>query len=162
MTRRVLRKLLVHLPVEGIFSQILLVNEDADIVALSFFLLSRRGLYITEFIRDGDYLFPPEKKRRCASTKKPKALRIRGDVVVFSSSDFGATSYAFKEQEHGFFTYFQLKELKQSKGNLSYDDMFTNVKDAVSFESSLQGLQQIPIMISGGKTKDTWTTMTFK
>ena len=53
-----------------------------------------------------------------------------------------------------------LKE--KTKGNLSYDDMFTNVKEAVSFESSLHGLQQIPTMITGGKTKDTWTTMSFK
>lgn len=147
-----------------------LVEQSLAITELCSMLTSFQAQSVTLFLdanfngvqRDGDYLFPPEKKRRCASTKKPKALRIRGDVVVFSSSDFGATSYAFKEQEHGFFTYFLLKELKQSKGNLSYDDMFTNVKDAVSFESSLQGLQQIPIMISGGKTKDTWTTMTFK
>lgn len=113
--------------------------------------------------RDGEYLFPVDEKK-CGSkkAKKNKALRIRGDVVVFCSSDFTATSYAFKEQEHGFFTYFLLKELKKSKGNLSYDDMFTNVKEAVSFESSLQGLQQIPTMITGGKTKDTWTTMSFK
>ncbi|MBR5028134.1 MAG: caspase family protein, partial [Bacteroidales bacterium] len=113
--------------------------------------------------RDGEYLFPvDEKKSKSSKSKKNRGLRIRGDVVVFCSSDFTATSYAFKEQEHGFFTYFLLKELKKTKGNLSYDDMFTNVKEAVSFESSLQGLQQIPTMITGGKTKDTWTTMSFK
>ena len=112
--------------------------------------------------RDGEYLFTPDDKKCSKKSKKNKALRIRGDVVVFCSSDFTATSYAFKEQEHGFFTYFLLKELKKTKGNLSYDDMFTNVKEAVSFESSLQGLQQIPAMTPGGKTKDTWTTMSFR
>ena len=115
--------------------------------------------------RDGENLFPPKEKKcgsKSKSKKKTKALRIRGDAVVFCSSDFTATSYAFKDQEHGFFTYFLLKELKRTKGNISYDDMFTNVKEAVSIESSLQGLQQIPYMIAGGKTKDTWNTMSFR
>ena len=41
-------------------------------------------------------------------------------------------------------------------GNLDYGQLFDEIKDAVSFESSLQGKQQIPTMILGGKVKDTW------
>ncbi len=149
----------------------LLVEQGLAVSDLCTMLSSVQAQAVTLFLdanfngvqRDGEYLFPEDEKK-CGSkkAKKTKALRIRGDVVVFCSSDFTATSYAFKEQEHGFFTYFLLKELKKSKGNLSYDDMFTNVKEAVSFESSLQGLQQIPAMTPGGKTKDTWTTMSFR
>lgn len=149
----------------------LLVEQGLSVSEFCTMLTTVQAQSVTMFLdanfngvqRDGEYLFPPNEKK-CGSkkAKKTKALRIRGDVVVFCSSDFTATSYAFKEQEHGFFTYFLLKELKKSKGNLSYDDMFTNVKEAVSFESSLQGLQQIPAMTPGGKTKDTWTTMSFR
>lgn len=149
----------------------LLVEQGISVSDLCTMLTAVQAQAVTLFLdanfngvqRDGEYLFPEDEKK-CSSkkAKKTKALRIRGDVVVFCSSDFTATSYAFKEQEHGFFTYFLLKELKKSKGNLSYDDMFTNVKEAVSFESSLQGLQQIPAMTPGGKTKDTWTTMSFR
>lgn len=148
-----------------------LVEQGISISELCTMLTAVQAQSVTLFLdanfngvqRDGEYLFPPdEKKCGKSKSKKNKALRIRGDVVVFSSADFTATSYAFKEQEHGFFTYFLLKELKKTKGNLSYDDMFTNVKEAVSFESSLQGLQQIPAMTPGGKTKDTWTTMSFR
>ena len=149
----------------------LLVEQGLSVSEFCTMLTTVQAQSVTLFLdanfngvqRDGEYLFPPDEKK-CGSkkAKKTQALRIRGDVVVFCSSDFTATSYAFKEQEHGFFTYFLLKELKKSKGNLSYDDMFTNVKEAVSFESSLQGLQQIPAMTPGGKTKDTWTTMSFR
>ena len=148
-----------------------LVEQGLAVTDLCTMLTAVQAQSVTLFLdanfngvqRDGEYLFPvDEKKSKSSKSKKNRGLRIRGDVVVFCSSDFTATSYAFKEQEHGFFTYFLLKELKKTKGNLSYDDMFTNVKEAVSFESSLQGLQQIPTMITGGKTKDTWTTMSFK
>ena len=114
--------------------------------------------------RDGENLFGTEEKSGCGSkkAKKVKALRVRGDVVIFCSSEFVNTSYLFKEQQHGFFTYFLLRELKQSKGQISFDELFANLKEAISFESSLQGMQQVPMMITGGKTKDTWTTMSFK
>jgi hypothetical protein len=41
-------------------------------------------------------------------------------------------------------------------GHIELGQLFDEIKDAVSFESSLQGKQQIPTIIFGSKVKDTW------
>ena len=60
------------------------------------------------------------------------------------------------DKQHGFFTYYLLKTLRENMGDIELGQLFDEIKDAVSFESSLQGKQQIPTIIFGGKAKDTW------
>ncbi len=102
-------------------------------------------------MRDGSTLlkFP-------RNTGKTKGMRLRGNAVIFCAADFAETVYGFDDKQHGFFTYYLLKTLRENMGNLDYGQLFDEIKDAVSFESSLQGKQQIPTMILGGKVKDTW------
>lgn len=90
------------------------------------------------------------------SNKRTKGLRIRNDIVVFSAAAFDKTAFAFDEQQHGFFTYFILKELKKRKGDIAYYDLFNTVDLELQRESSLQGKLQEPVVIPGGKVKETW------
>lgn len=93
--------------------------------------------------------------------KKARGLRLRNDIVIFNAADFKETVYSYDKQQHGFLTYFICKELKRTKGNIDYGDLFDNVKKLISYESSLQGKLQEPIVTAGGKVKDTWQTMRF-
>lgn len=90
------------------------------------------------------------------SKNKPKGLRIRNDIVLITAAPFNQTAYAFDEQHHGFFTYFLLKELKKTKGNIDLQNLFNNIDRNLQDESALQGLLQTPAIYVGGKLKDTW------
>lgn len=92
---------------------------------------------------------------------KMRGLRIRGNIVVFNAADFNKTAYAYNDQHHGFLTYFILKELKRTKGDITFKDLYTNVEKMLSYESSLQNKLQEPTMIIGGKRKDTWDDLKF-
>ncbi|PIX32524.1 MAG: caspase, partial [Bacteroidetes bacterium CG_4_8_14_3_um_filter_31_14] len=53
----------------------------------------------------------------------PEEVLITGNMVVFSSSSGDESSGVYREQQHGFFTYFLLKKLQESKGNISYKEL---------------------------------------
>lgn len=107
--------------------------------------------------RSGEPLFNIKR-----SDARIKGLRIRSDIVIFSAADVNKTAYAFEEQRHGFLTYFLLKELKRTKGKVTYGQLYDALLKNVSYESSLQGKLQEPLIISGGKTKEAWQDFRFK
>lgn len=93
--------------------------------------------------------------------KKPRGLRLRNDIVIFNAADYNETVYSYDKQKHGFLTYYICKELKRTKGDIDYGDLYNNVNKLIGYESSLQGKLQEPKVIGGGKVKDTWQTMRF-
>ena len=97
-----------------------------------------------------------------STVKKLKALRIRNDILVLSSSEYNKTSYSYDDQHHGFFTYFILKELKRTKGDITLKELFDNVYTQLSYESSLQGKLQQPTVVPGGKLKESWESQKLK
>lgn len=96
------------------------------------------------------------------TAKRPRGLRIRGDIVVFSAAAADKTAFAFEDQHHGFLTYFLLKELKRTKGNTTYQELFDNIASSLSYESSLQGKLQQPVLTAGGKVKEAWKAWSFR
>lgn len=107
--------------------------------------------------RNGRPLFTIKK-----SGAKMRGMRIRNDLVIFNAANFDKTAYAFEDQHHGFLTYFILKEFKHNKGELTYQQLFNNIERQLTYESSLQNKLQEPIIILGGKTKDTWQERSFR
>lgn len=92
---------------------------------------------------------------------KPKNEVVSGSMVVFSASSGEQSSLPYKEEQHGMFTYFLLKKLKESKGNISYGDLTDFVKEKVSFESlRINNKEQDPavqVSMSVGETWENWT-----
>lgn len=107
--------------------------------------------------RNGEYMF-----NIARSNNRIKGLRVRNDIVIFSAADVNKTAYSFESQQHGFLTYFLMKELKRTKGDINYGTLYDNLLREVSYESSLQGKLQEPIIVAGGKTKDAWDSRSFK
>lgn len=66
---------------------------------------------------------------------KPKNDFLRGNIVVFSASSGTESSMPWKEKNHGLFTYFLLKKLQESKGSISYNDLFNYLEKKVRSES---------------------------
>lgn len=94
--------------------------------------------------------------------KKYRNPRVRNDIVIFMAADGNKTAYSFIDQHHGFFTYYILKELKYTRGEVTFQELFNNVTKNQAYESSLQGKLQEPAIILGGKLSEgNWGERTF-
>jgi hypothetical protein len=94
----------------------------------------------------------------------PKKDNVSGNLIVMSaSSEESGTAYPYNEQQHGFFTYFLLKKLKETEGNVNYDDLYNYIKEKV-MESSFDKIKQIqtPQIIYSIEMQNTWKNMKMK
>lgn len=92
---------------------------------------------------------------------KPKESRLKGKTIVISAADGYQTAYPFKAKRHGIFTYFLLKSLKESKGEISYGDLFRQVSENVRKETSLDSKEQTPTVNTSAPMQDYWTELKF-
>ena len=66
---------------------------------------------------------------------KPKEEEIKGNLVVFSASTGEQTSLPCKKNSHGMFTYFLMKKLQESKGDVNYSDLHDYLEREVRVNS---------------------------
>jgi len=66
---------------------------------------------------------------------KAKAGIPQGNMVVFSAATGDETAYPNKEQQHGLFTYYLLKKLQETKGDVALKDLGTYLTKQVSQQS---------------------------
>lgn len=67
----------------------------------------------------------------------PKEEAIAENMVVFSSSSGEQSSLPYKEKQHGMFTYFLLKKLKETSGNIKYIELSDYLNKNISLQSVL-------------------------
>ena len=67
---------------------------------------------------------------------KPKENVLSGNLVVFSASSGNQESLFYREKGHGMFTYFLLKKLQETLGNVTYGELSGYLKQKVQFTSS--------------------------
>ena len=89
-----------------------------------------------------------------------KAEAPQGNMVVFSAAQGDETAYPYAEKGHGLFTYYLLKKLKETKGNVKYGELGNYIQREVSRKSIVvNGKPQTPTAnsaISG------WESLTLK
>ena len=66
---------------------------------------------------------------------KPKDELLKGNLVVFTASSGEQSSSAYKDKHHGMFTYFLLKKLQETKGNLTYKQLADYLSSEVGLKS---------------------------
>lgn len=99
--------------------------------------------------------------RGVAIKAKPQAPK--GKMVVFSAAQGDETAYPFKEKEHGLFTYYLLKKLKDTKGNVTYDELGNYICEQVTRKSIVaNGKSQTPTVVPSAGLADNWRTMKLK
>lgn len=69
---------------------------------------------------------------------KPKKSAPQGRMVVMSAATDSETAYPYKDKFHGLFTYYILKKLKDTKGDVSYGDLIDYVQSEVSKKSIVE------------------------
>ncbi|MCD4818000.1 MAG: caspase family protein [Candidatus Cloacimonetes bacterium] len=87
---------------------------------------------------------------------KPKQNYISGNFVVFTSSSGKESSSVYHEKQHGYFTYFLLKKLKDTKGDVNYNDLADYIKTKVEKETGLKGIIQTPQVNTSSLVENDW------
>ena len=94
---------------------------------------------------------------------KAKPQQPKGKMVVFSAAQGDETAYPLKTQGHGLFTYYLLKKLKESNGNVTYGDLSNYITDQVARKSIVSnGKSQTPSVTSSVGIADTWKGLKLK
>jgi hypothetical protein len=73
---------------------------------------------------------------------KPNETILRGNTVVFSASSKDQVSLPYKNKNHGMFTYFLLKKIQETKGDVSLKELSDYINKTVSFESVKQNSKE--------------------
>ena len=63
------------------------------------------------------------------------AIPNEGKIVVFAATGVSQAAEPYTEKKHGMFTYFLLKKLKETKGNISYQELDEYLKSEVGITS---------------------------
>ena len=85
-----------------------------------------------------------------------------GNMVVFSSAQGDETAYPYKEKGHGLFTYFLLKKLQETKGDVTLGELSDYVTKQVGQKSIvINHKSQTPTIISSASLAN-WQTLRLK
>lgn len=94
---------------------------------------------------------------------KPKDEVLDGRVIVMSASQGDETAYTYNEKGHGLFTYFLLKKLQESKGNISLYDLSQFIVRNVRQVSIIKNKRnQTPVVSASANLHDIWGNLKLK
>ncbi len=86
----------------------------------------------------------------------PRKEVISGNTVVFMAISEKHTSNIYPEKKHGLFTYYFLKILKESHGNMNLLTLSNSIKANVSLKADELGHHQVPIALVSIAIRDIW------
>lgn len=88
---------------------------------------------------------------------KAKPNKVDGKMVILSAAQGDETAYPYEEQRHGLFTYYLLKKIQETNGNVSLGDLAAYIKDNVSKKSIVvNGKPQTPSVSPSAILGETW------
>ena len=94
---------------------------------------------------------------------KAKSTVPQGKIVIFTAAQGDETAYSFKSQQHGMFTYFLLKKLQDSKGNVTLGDLADYLTSEVKRQSFDENNKlQTPTAIPSQAIAGSWRSMKLK
>jgi hypothetical protein len=88
---------------------------------------------------------------------KPKNTGLGDNMVIFSASSGKQSAFPYNEEKHGLFTYFLLKKLKNTRGNVTYGELADYLIDEVSMASMrINGMEQDPEVSPSENIRTEW------
>lgn len=86
---------------------------------------------------------------------KPKEAAPEGNMFVLSAASGQETALPYAEKNHGMFTYYLLKKLQESKGNVTLKELADYVSENVKRQSNLVNQKpQTPTVATSGKMRE--------
>ncbi len=93
---------------------------------------------------------------------KPKASSPRGNMIVLAAADGDETAFPYKAKGHGLFTYWLLKKLQETKGNVTLGELSEYVTDKVRKTSVVENRKpQTPTVATSPALSASWRTLPF-
>ena len=102
--------------------------------------------------RDGDML----------ASARGVAIKVKqnnptGNMVVFTAAQGDETAYPYKDEGHGLFTYYLLKKLQETKGDVTLGELGDYIKTQVERQSIVtNGKLQSPAILSASSIGNSW------
>lgn len=94
---------------------------------------------------------------------KPKETAPQGNMVIFAAASGDETAYPYHEKSHGLFTYYLLKKLQETKGEVTLGELGEFIIDNVSKESIVSnGKSQTPTVQISPSMSVSWKQMKLK
>ena len=91
---------------------------------------------------------------------KSKKEVPKGNLIVFSVASGDETAYQYADKGHGLFTYFLLKKLKETKGDVSLGDLAAYVQEQVYRHSVIENSKsQTPTVIPSSELSGDWAAL---
>ena len=91
---------------------------------------------------------------------RAKASAPKGNMVVFSAAQGDETAYPYKEKGHGMFTYYLLKKLQESGGDVTLGELSDYVRSEVRKQSIVSNSKmQTPTVMASPAMHDSWQTL---
>ncbi|MFC2101172.1 caspase family protein [Bacteroidota bacterium] len=88
---------------------------------------------------------------------KPKNEVIKGNMLVFAACSGEQSALPYHQEKHGMFTYFLLKKIQESNGNLTYSQLYDYLKIKVGVESlKVNGRPQDPKLNLSPDIENSW------
>ncbi|MDR1919947.1 MAG: caspase family protein [Tannerellaceae bacterium] len=136
---------LVPVDVSG-FDASLSISRKDIYAALSDVSFKRASLFLDACYSGGD-----------RALKKVPKYDWKGNFVVFASSSFDQVSSPYPEEQHGFFTYFLLKNIQESKGKINLAELTERVtKEVERCSEEKASKKQKPELIVSPEAGEAW------
>lgn len=91
---------------------------------------------------------------------KAKQAAPQGNMVVFSAASADETAYPYNEKGHGLFTYYLLKKLNETKGDVTLGELGSYICEKVAQESVVSnGKSQTPTVVPSVSIVDNWKNL---
>ncbi len=95
--------------------------------------------------------------------REAKKETLEGNAVVFSASSADETAMTYPEKGHGLFTYFLLKKMQETNGEVSYEELAGYINQHVKKEAFLINEKpQTPVVATSKAASATWKSMKLK
>ncbi|MCD8202618.1 MAG: caspase family protein [Prevotella sp.] len=95
--------------------------------------------------------------------RKAKEEMPSGNMIVFSAAKDDETAHSYPEKGHGLFTYFLIKKIKETKGNVTLGELSDYINENVSQKSIVVlNTVQTPTTNASASMKSSWRDMKLK
>jgi len=95
--------------------------------------------------------------------RAPEKETLSGKTVVFSASSGDETAMTLDKEGHGLFTYYLLKKLQESEGDVTYGDLADYLHQHVKKDAFLINEKpQTPVVATSPAVVKTWKSMKLK
>ena len=94
---------------------------------------------------------------------KARPGQPKGNMVVFSAAQGDETAYPYSTKQHGMFTYYLLKKLQETKGDVTLQQLSEYIIKEVRRQSIEENdKKQTPCVTPSSAVADTWQTWKLK